>query len=218
MLKTGYSRGVQRKLSPKLPILSKMPSKNFPVRDHSQSSKILESYTSCLVPVDPLIPITSGGRISLDHWRLPQHLISNTMTTSAELSDISLKRTVLESSDAKIYPKSKSNLEGMPINVGSEGSECVPSWLKTGSSILEPSTRRLAPISQKAVPTKSKLFAKWLGMDLCSLEVADLTQCLSMLRFIEDEPQCNNCHQMLFKGVHEGDTNYISCSCSVYWY
>jgi len=217
MLKTGYSRGVQRKLSPKLPILSKMPSKNFPVRDHSQSSKILESYTSCLVPVDPLIQITSGGRISLDHWRLPQHLISNTMTTSAELSDISLKRTVLESSDAIISPKNKSNLEKIPINVGSEGSECVPSWLKTGSSILEPSTRRLEPISQKAALTKNKLFAKWLEMDLCSLEVEDLKRCLSMLRFIEDEPQCNNCHQMLFKAIHEGSP-YICCRCSVYWY
>lgn len=208
MLKTGYSRGVQGKSLLKLPNLSMMPSQNLPVQDHSQSSKILESCISYLVPVDPLIPITSGGNQNLESWLLRQHLMSNTMTTSAELSDISSKRTVPESLNVSTSQESKSNLEKKFISVDSEDSEYVPSWLKTGSSTLVPSMQRLERILPKAAQTKMLLLEKWLGMDLCSLAVADLKQYMSMLQFTKEEPHCKECKQPLIN-----NDRFLACAC-----
>nr|WPR18651.1 MAG: hypothetical protein [Chemarfal virus 215] len=187
-----------------------MASPSLRLQDCSLSLKIQESCTSCFPHGEPITPIINGGNLILENVPLRQLSISNTMTTSAELLDISLKNQAQKSLSVEESARNKLSLAKTNINVALEGRGVVPSWLKTGSSTLGHSMPPLERTLEKAVLTKITLLARWLEMDLCLLDQEVLIQWVNMLVFIDEMPYCRQCMTPMMEWDHdEGD--YWDC-------
>jgi len=190
---TGFLPGVLPNQLNTCQTLFPKPLKNSTVADFWPLSNKQESYISCLVQSENIIPTINGGKASLEKMQSLPHSTLSTTIISADVSDTSLKQNRRVSLKELVSPTSKLRTEksNMPAESDVNVSEVL--LPKPGLFILDSSTPCSGVISTKRKPIKTLLLEKWLETDSSSLDQEQWKRLVSTVIFIDETAHCNLC-------------------------